>query len=252
MCNLNIKCQVWDGSCGCCKKSDPTAVKLFPVPFVSNSDPSILFTLFRIITQQNEMIRKIAEQTRSSLEKITSIEHNLESSQSISSCSSENSTNSSQLMNFLCGSNPQHIYFLNLLSDAPSPAYKERAFSLLLQIVDSNGNKTTLPERVVFSLSLFSTESPPKLILVNTSGEKIMRGTVDVDGSGTVFFRKIVLKEVSSHFRNGHFFLVIAPKDNVYIKPLIIENLVVKARKITAGNICKKAKTQETIESIYD
>jgi hypothetical protein len=212
---------------------------------MTSSDPSVLFTLFRIITQQNEMIRKIAEQTSLSIEKITRIEQSLETSQSITTYNSEDSTTSSKLMSILCGANPLHTHGLSLLSDVPNPAYKERAFSLLLQIVDENGNKAVLTESVKFSLMLFSTESPPKVMKVNTTGDQIMRGTIEVEANSAVFFRKIVLKEVSSHFRNGHFFLVVSPKGNKYIKPLIVENFVVKARKMGAGMAEKKVKKDD-------
>ncbi|OMJ78683.1 hypothetical protein SteCoe_21448 [Stentor coeruleus] len=246
MCNLNIKCQVSDGSCRCCRKPEVQATpNPLSVPFMTSTDPSVLFTLFRIITQQNEMIRKIAEQTSLSIEKITRIEQSLEASQSITTYNNEDSTTSSKLMNILCGANPIHTHRLSLLSDVPNPAYKERAFSLLLQIVDENGNKVVLTENIKFSLMLFSTESPSKVMKVNTAGDQIMRGTIEVEANSTVFFRKIVLKEVSSHFRNGHFFLVVAPKGCSYIKPLIVENFVVKARKMGAGKAEKKAKVDD-------
>jgi hypothetical protein len=53
-----------------------------------------------------------------------------------------------------------------------------------------------------------------------------------------------VIKEVTSHFRNGCFFLVVMPSIPD-IEPLIIENLVIKARKMTKEpRLRKKAKVE--------
>lgn len=41
-----------------------------------------------------------------------------------------------------------------------------------------------------------------------------MRGTVEADSDGYIVFKKVVVKEVSSHFRNGCFYLVIVPENN--------------------------------------
>ena len=66
---------------------------------------------------------------------------------------------------------------------------------------------------------------------------------------GSASFEKVQIKEVSSHFRNGWVFLVVQPKltndtvsgnhqdkgDNVIdinkIKPLVLERVIVKAKK---------------------
>lgn len=137
------------------------------------------------------------------------------------------------------------MFSLELLSEAPSPAYKERSFSLLIQIVDINGNKATMIENLDFVLQLYSMENPPKLVKVNTSGDIIIKGNAEVQSNSTVVFTKIAIKEVSSHFRNGVFFLVVAPKNCRYIKPLIIENLIVKARKMNKESLpIKKSKAE--------
>ena len=80
------------------------------------------------------------------------------------------------------------------------------------------------------------------------SGNKILKGFIDKDMvNGAVTFDKIQIKEVTSHFRNGWVFFVVYPKishvggnnfagkDNVVnaqkIRPLIIEKVIVKAKK---------------------
>lgn len=69
--------------------------------------------------------------------------------------------------------------------------------------------------------------------------------------NGYCSFEKIQIKEVTSHFRKGYVFLVVYPKmptfgnissgsiqqnfvDFTTIKPLIIEKVVVKAKKINS------------------
>jgi len=81
-----------------------------------------------------------------------------------------------------------------------------------------------------------------------------LKGNIEKDlVNGYCSFEKIQIKEVTSHFRKGYVFLVIYPKmptfgnissgtiqqnfvDFTTIKPLIIEKVVVKAKKI---NLCK-------------
>jgi pyruvoyl-dependent arginine decarboxylase (PvlArgDC) len=77
-----------------------------------------------------------------------------------------------------------------------------------------------------------------------------LKGFIDKDLiSGSASFEKIQIKEVTSHFRNGWIFFVVYPKlnsnsnntvligNNGYIvnaqrvKPLILEKVVVKAKK---------------------
>jgi hypothetical protein len=86
------------------------------------------------------------------------------------------------------------------------PVYKERAFELEASIVDQSRRPVPLIEPCEFKILLFTTEVPPKVMKINTNGDKIMRGTTEISvtvNSSKVHFRKIVIKEVTSHFRNG-------------------------------------------------
>ena len=250
MCKFNVMCQVKDGSCACCYGSSsfiPQVIQQMMPP--SPSDTALLYHLYGLIMQQNEVIRTLSEQTSAALKKVESLTKSLELSNWSENSSivvpREEVITSDHIFMILCGSKNNHAYSLRLVSDIPQPAYKERAFSLMMEIVDRNGEKATMPVPINFKIMLFTTESPPKLMKVNTSGDKIMRGTVEVESSGVVFFRKIVVKEVTSHFRNGCFFLAVMPKNSTDIKPLIIENFVIKARKILATDPVKKIKTDD-------
>jgi hypothetical protein len=241
MCNLNNLCKKIDGSCSCCLSESLGIIKPVPIPLINPHDGALIMSLFKMVTQQNEMIKKISEDARLTAEKINSLSQTLGLKQSKHvEFSSEEVTNPEKLLKILCGDNCQHNYNLQLISDLPSPAFKEKAFSMLLQIVDNNGQKVTLPTSAGFTIMLFTTESPPKLMKINTSGDKIMRGTTDADGNSTVLFRKIVIKEVTSHFRNGCFFLVVAAKNLSDIKPLIVPNFVIKARKLNCDGVPRK------------
>ncbi|OMJ86881.1 hypothetical protein SteCoe_11517 [Stentor coeruleus] len=251
MCNLNILCKVTDGSCKCCVSKPTGIVKPVPIPLINPQEGVLIMSLFKIITQQNEMIKKISEDARLTAEKINTLSQNLGLKQCKTvECASEEVTNSEKLLKILCGEGALHDYSLELANELPKPAFKEKAFSMILQIVDNKGQKVVLPNVVGFTIMLFTTESPPKLMKINTSGDKIMRGTSEADGNSTVLFRKIVIKEVTSHFRNGCFFLVVAPKDCNSIKPLIVPNFVIKARKLMSdGSLKKKIKINEEIVS---
>ena len=251
MCNLNILCKVSDGTCNCASPGCPGIVKPIPVPLGNPMESTIIISLFRMINQQNDLIRKISEDTRLTADKINKLSESFGMKTTPQAeVASDDVTNSEKLLKILCGEESSHEFFLQVMSDLPEPAYKERAFSVLLHIVNAKGEKVTLPSSVAFTIMIFTTESPPKALKVNTSGDKIMRGTIESEGCSTVFFRKVVIKEVTSHFRNGCFFLVIAPKNAANIKPLVIPNFVIKARKLNAeGTPRKIMKLEESVTS---
>ena len=251
MCRFNTFCQNPDGNCMCYRANDcPNIIQPIPVPFVSSNGNSLIPVLFKMIFQQNEVLKSIAEQSKRALNLINKFTEGT-SDQNLmgNSVTSDEVITAKALEKFICGEDAKHTHFLQFVSEVPNPAYKERAFSLLLQIVDSEGNKAMLPEATGFKVMLFTTENPPKLMKINTNGDNILKGTIETQGNCNVMFRKIAIKEVSSHFRGGCFFFVIAPKDASYIKPLIIENFIVKARKIPTdiGLPRKKCKLEEEL-----
>ena len=68
-----------------------------------------------------------------------------------------------------------------------------------------------------------------------------MRGSLDVESDSVIFFKKIMINEVSSHFRNGALLLVVQPS-LTFIKPFIIEDFVIKARKMHISKPIKRRK----------
>ena len=116
------------------------------------------------------------------------------------------------------------------------------------------------------TLSIYNSENPPKSIEINNSGNfsnhetskvlgnKVLKG-VNVKSmmNGVASFEKIQIKEVTSHLRNGWIFIVVQPMtiqnekcnprllssnrnkqpvDIKKIKPLVIDKIVVKAKKL--------------------
>jgi len=155
------------------------------------------------------------------------------------------------LVTFLYGPSPDFQYQIILKSDLPLPLYRERNFKFTVVLTDKNGNTVENSNRIPLTIGLYSSENPPKYIDANTAGNKILKGFIEKDLiSGTATFEKIQIKEVTSHFRNGWIFFVVYPKitntggsgnlmmggssnaiNSQKIKPLILEKVVVKAKK---------------------
>jgi len=153
------------------------------------------------------------------------------------------------LLTYLYGPNPDFQYHLILKSELPLPLYRERNFKFTVILVDKNGNPVENSNRIPLTIGIYSSENPPKYIDANTSGNKILKGFIEKDlVSGQATFEKIQIKEVTSHFRNGWVFFVVYPKvvsvgsntillnghnivNSQKIKPLILEKVVVKAKK---------------------
>lgn len=205
--------------------------------------------LTKLIMNQLEFLKAIGAQNQVIGQKVNSITNLLMSARQGPSLAGAMALGGSitprRLMEFLAGPNPKFTHKLKLLSEMPSPVYKERAFSLSIQIFDKNDIEVTLPCLMRFKVMLFTYECPPKMLKVNTSGDKIMRGSITAEGNSTILFRKIVVKEVTSHFRNGCLFLIIACDNASHIQPLIIEDVVIKARKVFSQKSKKKPKTEE-------
>ncbi|OMJ85978.1 hypothetical protein SteCoe_12613 [Stentor coeruleus] len=138
----------------------------------------------------------------------------------------------------------RYTMMLKMVKDVPKLVCKNKAFSIELKIVDVDGNEKHLPEPVLFKVLLFTNENHPNLLTYNSSGERILRGTLEIESQFHILFRKILLKEVSSHTPSGFFCLVVLPQNSENIKPLVIRNIKVKSQ-IRNNNGTKKPKTRE-------
>lgn len=154
-----------------------------------------------------------------------------------------------KLLVFLYGKNADFQHQLILKHDLPLPLYRERNFRFTVVLTDKKGNLVENANRIPLTIGIYTSESPPKFIDSNTAGNKILKGFIDKDlVNGSVTFDKVQIKEVTSHFRNGWVFLVVYPKvagntanqilsnngtqiNTQKIKPLVLEKVVVKAKK---------------------
>jgi len=153
------------------------------------------------------------------------------------------------LLNMLYGKNQNFNYQLIIKSNLSLPLYRERNFKFTLLLTDQDGNQINNTNRIPLTIAIYSSESMPKFIDANTSGNKILKGFIEKDLiNGSVTFEKIQIKEVTSHFRNGWIFFVVYPKfasnnssvmnsakgnfiNSQQIKPFVLEKVVVKAKK---------------------
>lgn len=85
-------------------------------------------------------------------------------------------------------------------------------------------------------------------MFINTNGEKIATGTLDVEANSIVNFKKVIVTEVTSQYRNGSVLFVFLPQNASFIKPFVIEDFIVKSRKPNEKDSKKKRKTFESEE----
>eukprot|EP00331_Platyophrya_macrostoma_P014201 CAMPEP_0176434226 /NCGR_PEP_ID=MMETSP0127-20121128/16543_1 /TAXON_ID=938130 /ORGANISM="Platyophrya macrostoma, Strain WH" /LENGTH=326 /DNA_ID=CAMNT_0017816907 /DNA_START=1 /DNA_END=981 /DNA_ORIENTATION=+ len=166
--------------------------------------------------------------------------------------STSDTINTDSLLTYLYGPNTDFQYNLVLKQELSLPLYRERNFRFTVMLVDKAGKLIENTNRIPLTIGIYSSENPPKYIDTNTSGNKILKGFIDKDlKNGTVSFDKIQIKEVTSHFRNGWIFFVVYPKlsngtlvsegnptfvNAQKIKPLVLEKVVVKAKKTKEKN----------------
>ena len=241
MCRTNPLCLAVGDSCLCSQtysNSDPSS----STPLLIFLQSPLIVGLVMILKNRNEMLESIS----STLVQINTI---LESPPCFSlktaapMRSSENIIFSALQLESYLSEESQHLFTIRSVKAIMNPVYKERVFSLLLEIVDLKGKPVILEKYINFKVEIFSAENPPKKIKHNTVGDSILKGTTVIMANSTIIFSKIAVKEVSSHFRGGCFFLVIMPHDCALIKPFVIADFVVKARKtVEDSNISKKAK----------
>ena len=122
--------------------------------------------------------------------------------------------------------------YLDLALLAPPQVFKEKGFSLTLRIMTAPGVPCSV-SGLHFRLQLYSEDQPPAKVTLNISGKKVLRGSVDAysDSEGLVFFPNIVINEVSSHYLNNCFTLVVSQSGEQNVKSFALPGLVVKARK---------------------
>ncbi|OMJ65992.1 hypothetical protein SteCoe_37317 [Stentor coeruleus] len=247
MCNFNHSCPSDDGSCNCymnqyLKYCTQTQAE----PFRGYMDIQLAQPLMSIILSQSEKINELSSLIMLISQKLgKSQSPNSESASFVNPIVSDEIISEKNIIEYLCGNSPNFTSKLKMCGDIPNPAYKDRAFPMMVRIVDNLNNEIKLQKREFFKIMLFAAERPLKPLILNKTGEKVVLGTLDADGDSSILFKKIIIKEVSSHFRNGSLFLVVKPENDDSIKPLIIPNFIVKARKMKNDILTKKPRFDE-------
>lgn len=136
---------------------------------------------------------------------------------------------------------------LELAVPAPSQVFKEKGFPLTVRVMSAPGVPCMI-SGLHFRVQLYSDDSPPTKVTVNISGKKVLRGSIDAysDNEGVVHFPNIVINEVSSHYLNNCFSLVVSQSGEQHVQAFVLPRLIVKARK--QGKVSYKT----SIEDIDD
>ncbi|CAD8192723.1 unnamed protein product [Paramecium pentaurelia] len=121
------------------------------------------------------------------------------------------------------------ISYLNLEEEIKE-IYRERMFNLSVSMRDMNGDLIEDEDCPIF-LRIYTSEKFPKEVYSNIRGKPIFKGQTQILLRGKGEFQRISITEVSSHFPSGKFLLVIF-SEKQYVKPYIIDNLIVKAKKL--------------------
>ncbi|OMJ71819.1 hypothetical protein SteCoe_29880 [Stentor coeruleus] len=250
MCNQNALCPKTDGSCMCMQNL--YFKNCLPTYFQNSTISTYSYFiqgLYNIVIQQSKELNGLQKLIQEILNKTQKIYENPEP---VAESSSDDVCSSSDISEYFSGKNPKFLYKIQLNEELPRLMYKDRIFSFNASIVDLDGNEAILHQKAIFSISLFAYQRPVKPLKINSNGDIIISGIVQVESDSILEFKKLSVKEVSSRFRNGCLYLVIASENNKNIEPFILQNLVVKARKSPQCNIDKKIKllNDETDEKI--
>lgn len=132
---------------------------------------------------------------------------------------------------------------LTLSQSFPVYLCKSKYFKLTVQLVVDPGTEIMKSDRTNVSVSLYSYDLVPKLITHTMQGKNIFRGKTqsilayDIVEDKHLAHFKLQIKEVSSHFIGGLFYLAIEPdrklnEKGIFIRPLVIGNVRVKAKEL--------------------
>lgn len=139
------------------------------------------------------------------------------------------------------GIHSQYQFRLDLKSEIVKLIYKKKPFGLRFGLTDLNGENYSLPEESLFRIELWLASSPSIKLDRTHKGSQLIDGCTEVKSRGTIEFKKLYINDVSSHFSNGCFTLVVRSENSV-IQPFVFHNFIVRARKPTQRELSKKAK----------
>lgn len=130
---------------------------------------------------------------------------------------------------------------LRLASEFNRYICKSKYFTFIVELLPLTALRLTENDRIQIDVKLFTSENAPKNIEKTMNGKNIIRAQkIDCLAFNEADRKycariKMQITEVSSHFVNGTVNLVVEKGEGVEysIKPLVIKNLVVKAKEKT-------------------
>ena len=204
----------------------------FPFPNIISYDSNLIHKLYDLVNIQNHNLQNIAEQNKLLLSSIDNLSSGVskvyQQGDPISPLDYPMNTTLSEILK-----DDTNTYSIVLLESFPSNILKEKGFKISIGLIDANNKKVQIPHDFKFKVELYTTDTPSKLLEFNIHGKKILRGTVTAftDDNWSVNFNNIVINEVSSHYRNDCLKMVIQIIGSHIVKPLVINNFSVRARK---------------------
>ena len=166
----------------------------------------------------------------------------------VSSCSQSCSQEISTLMLSYPTCADQFDYELRLASELNKFICKSKYFSFTVELSSVSLKVIPIDKRISLEVKVFTSDQVPKQIVHTMQGKPIIRGrnieTMIYHPSEEKFLVRIKMQitEVSSHFINGCVNLIVsnANESQFSIKPLVIKDLVIKAKEKT----CKRWREQ--------
>ncbi|OMJ93373.1 hypothetical protein SteCoe_3611 [Stentor coeruleus] len=219
-----------------CSHPECTSLNLHYHQVHQSSHSGIIQNLCQMLYSQNQQLLKIAESNKSLTANIDILTDKAKTIlRSHEECFDSNLSKSDNgsLQNIF--SDEDYQYSICLIEDLPQVILKEKGFQISISLIDMNLKRLQIPFHFKFQIELYTMENPPKLLEHNIHGKKILRGTLTsftVD-NWKVLFNNIVINEVSSHYPNDSLRIVVQHIGSHLIKPLVINNVSVRARKNT-------------------
>lgn len=196
--------------------------------------PLLVPSLNQLVVLQNQVLQQILSQSKQMAQLISRID----------SCSAGSTRCSSQASS--SDSTEAYTLKLALEGDIATQVLKERGFVLKGTVRDSENRLAVQSVGMVLRLELYTQDDQTHALVHNIAGrlytgKKIMRGSVTacVQADACFAFPNVVINEVSSHYIDDAFSLVISA-DQFNVKPLVIRKIVVRARKAKAISMCNE------------
>jgi hypothetical protein len=145
--------------------------------------------------------------------------------------------------NVICNEVLDYDYKLSLIDPLPAPICKGKYISLAVEVAPIMF-ESNLTGTLSVSISLYTSDCPPIHISHAVLGRSILKGNsstmVVYDSKLKKFIARfrIQIREVSSRFKNGWIFIVLAgTKDETHsyslIRPMVMKRIIIKAKDLS-------------------